>query len=249
VHVAAAIDSGLARVRPLARRLGLRSKVDGAFDWARLQVDRRTDPNYQPLTERDRSSRGVGTLTRWSAIRAVVDELEPRSAIDIGCNIGWFAAELAELGIPTIGVECHPPYYRTALYRRSRSRLPDLGVLVFEMTPANIELLPTADCTLHLSVWHHLVMIYGVDDATSMLASTWEHTRKVLFFETGETEMPASYGLPDMGAEPAAWLADYLAGVCVGGDVRHLGRHHGGGADDDRAYRRNLFAVVRSDAT
>jgi hypothetical protein len=77
-----------------------------------------------------------------------------------------------------------------------------------------------------------------------MLATIWERTRTVLFFDTGENEMTPEYGLPAMTPDSRSWLADYLAETCPGSRVEHLGTH---AAFDPsgRTVERNLFAVIR----
>ena len=69
-----------------------------------------------------------------------------------------------------------------------------------------------------------------------------------MFFETGEyPEIEQSgYRLPDMGADPKAWLADYLSQVCEGSELVHLGQHPSGPGSPAT---RNLFAVKRTDHT
>jgi hypothetical protein len=69
----------------------------------------------------------------------------------------------------------------------------------------------------------------------------------VLFFDTGESEMPASYGLPSMTPDARAWLEDYLGRTCGGGRVEHLGRHRAFDPEGGPV-ERNLFAVVRTAA-
>ena len=67
-----------------------------------------------------------------------------------------------------------------------------------------------------------------------------------MFFDTGENEMPACFGLPAMTPDPRSWLEHYLSDTCPGGEVRHLGRHAAFDADGNPC-ERNLFAVVRQD--
>lgn len=118
-------------------------------------------------------------------------------------------------------------------------------MLVVEIDPGSVEILPSADVVVFLSLWHHFVRLHGLDAATAMLRSIWEHTRGVLFFDTGEDEMPEDWGLPRMEPDPETWLARFLAETCSGGTVVHLGRHAAADADG-RPAERNLFAVVRA---
>ncbi len=59
-----------------------------------------------------------------------------------------------------------------------------------------VDLLPESDITLCLSVWHHWVRRYGVEDATYILQAIVNKTRHLVFFDSGEEEMTARYSLP-----------------------------------------------------
>jgi len=179
----------------------------------------------------------------------VIREIAPASALDLGCNVGWYALRLAALGIPTVGVEGYPPYYRTALYAARRSRSPSqrLAIAVMMIDVENARLLPQIECTLFLSIWHHLVREQGFDAATGVLREVWRRTDKVLFFESGEEEMRTYFHLPEMVPDARTWFTSYLGEVCAGASVRHLGRHHGG-TDGSRVAWRNLFALVRENS-
>ena len=188
--------------------------------------------------------RAAGSDSRWAAIAPVLDEVHARTALDLGCNVGFFTFQMAHAGISAIGVESHPTFYRTALYAARRLRARNAGILVLTLAPETVGLLPTVDAVLFLALWHHLVRSHGLDEATAMLETIWARTKHVLVLETGEAEMPASYRLPRMTPEPRAWLTDYLARSCEGGDVVHLGMH-AAVAPDGTECERNLFAVVR----
>ena len=112
------------------------------------------------------------------------------------------------------------------------------------MSPASVELLPYADVVLFLAVWHHLTRAYGLEPATAILRVVWARTRRVLFFETGEREMSPDFRLPAMEPDAQTWLTAFLAEVCEGGGVRHLGRHAAFDAAGNPV-ERNLFAVER----
>jgi membrane-associated phospholipid phosphatase len=242
VRPAAAGASGAARALAFVRAHVPREPIDAAFDWVRFQIDAPASVRYQPLPWADRTEspalRAAGTQSRWEAIAPIIRELNVRSAVDVGCNIGWFMINLARLGIPTLGFESHPPSYRTAIYSAGKSGLPNAGVVTMAVGEETVRLLPAVDCVLFLSVWHHIVREQGRATADSLVAKLWERTQKVLFFETGENEMPSDYGLPAMTPDARTWLTGYLETICEGGAVRHLGLHESG-------VPRNLFAVVR----
>jgi len=170
---------------------------------------------------------------------SVIREQQVTSAVDVGCNLGWFTINLGKLGIPTIGIEQPPPYYRTVLYGVRKTGLTNVGVLVMRIDRDTAGLVPSTDCVVMLAIWHHLVREQGQAAADDVLGELWQRTRKVLFFETGENEMSVDYGLPAMTPDAREWLTAYLSRVCRGGSVRHLGFHEAGD------FSRNLFAVVR----
>jgi hypothetical protein len=235
-------------LRAAARRLRVRAAVERTADSARLLIDSLSDPVYQPVAELGRryvsADRTAGTMSRWSVMRPVIDELQPRTAADIGCNAGWFTLALGRLGVAALGVEAHPPYYRSAITAVQRSELRNVGIVSIELTPATMGLLPAVDCTIVLSVWHHIVHEGGLEAATAFLQGLWRQTNMVMFFETGEsTEFEAAdFGLPEMLPDPRRWLTGYLAEKCEEAEIVHLGVHPSG--PGSQAVR-NLFAVRR----
>jgi hypothetical protein len=156
--------------------------------------------------------------------------------------VGWFSLSLAELGVMSVGVEGHPPLYRTANYLAGKRSDGRMAVLAMTVTPETVSLVPSADCVLFLAVWHHIVRRQGQEAADFVLGQLWRGTKRILFFETGESaEMPALYRLPPMDPSAESWIAEHLTRLCPGGEVRHLGLH-----PSSPSYARNLFAVIRS---
>lgn len=253
--------TGAARLRSFARGLLRRQPVDDLFDWVRFRID--TFPRslawLQPLglPELHNSTyhelpwvgvrggrRAESTKTRWEEIAPLVEAHGVRSVVDIGSSAGWFGFKLAERGVPTIAVERSPRGLRLGLYTRKKSKLDDVSFLAMEVAPSTVEQLPAADCVLLLSVWHHFVREWGLQAATEMLEAIWEKTGSLLFFETGEGEMPASWQLPPMLPDSRSWLADFLCETCEGASIAHLGLHEALGPNNE-PWRRNLFVVIR----
>jgi hypothetical protein len=146
--------------------------------------------------------------------------------------------------VQTIAVERSPRSLRLGLYTRKKSGLDEVSFLAMEVSPSTVELVPAADCVLVLSVWHHFVREWGFEEATEMLAEIWAKTDRLLFFETGEDEMPASWRLPAMRPDARSWLSEFLASVCTGALIVHLGLHDALSPDNEPC-RRNLFVAVR----
>ena len=235
-----------AAVPSLLRRIVTRSAVDDAIDLVRLRLDTFPHGIYHPVPGLPvrAAKRADGSRSRWRAMEPTIDRLHVETAMDIGTNAGYFCIKLAERGVTTVAIDFDPACVRTVTTAVRRNRLDNVAVLSLELRPDMVRLLPTADCSILLSVWHHLVRFQGLDVATDLLAEVWARTEKVMFFDTGEDEMDESFGLPAMTPTPDAWLAAYLRATCPGSRVEHLGRHAAFDADG-RDAERNLFAVVR----
>jgi hypothetical protein len=233
------------------------SDVNAFLDWLRFRLDTfPRSPWFQRLMLPDHQAlpslgvpgrRAAGSDSRWAAIAPLLDEVHAHTALDLGCNVGFFTFQMAHAGISAIGVESHPTFYRTALYSTRQLGARNVGILVLTLAPETVGLLPAADAVLFMALWHHLVRSHGLQGASSMLETVWARTKKVLVFETGENEMPASYGLPRMTPDAGTWLTNFLARTCEGADVAHLGMHAAVGPDGAEC-ERNLFAVVRRTA-
>jgi len=224
-----------------------RRHIDALVDRARFRFDTFPALDYQALPWLDlhRALRDAGTASRWDAMLPLINERSVASAVDVGCNVGWFSIQLAQRGIVTTGIESFAKYYRTALYARDKLGLENWGILAATLTPDNTALLPRADCYLFLSVWHHIVRDHGIERASDFARDVWERTGSVLFFESGEEELPTSWGLPPLGPNARDWFERYLASTCIGGQVRHLGEHRAFAPDGEACFR-NLYAVVRT---
>lgn len=223
--------------------------LDYALDGMRFRLDCFPSLDYHPLPwlGRTRSQRALGCETRWNSMKGAIAAAGVQTAVDIGCNAGFFAVHLAQLGVKVVGVESEPKFQRMALHTIRTLRLEDTGILHMKLTPDSAALIPSADSVLFLSVWHHLVKEYSFPRATDILQSLWLKTLKVMFFETGEAEMPSTFGLPRMQPSPVEFLSQYLHETCTGGTVLHLGLHP---AQDPcgNTVQRNLFAVAREPA-
>jgi hypothetical protein len=243
-------DSPAHRWSPLLRvlkRFLTRDAFDNVLDRLRFRIDTFPHGLYQPVPSLParKTTRADGSESRWSAMLPIIRAQPVESAVDIGACEGYFSIKLAAAGIPTIAIEGKPGNYRTALLAVRRSGTPKVGVLALEVTPENVATLPSSDCVLCLSVWHHFVRSHGLDQATAMLETIWQQTRTVLFFDTGENEMTPDYGLPPMTPDPRSWLAAYLARTCAGARTEHLGVHRAFDPSG-KPCRRNLFAVIRT---
>ena len=234
-------------VSRLVRRFVSREALDDKLDLLRLRLDTFPHGRYHPVESLPGrpTKRADGSASRWEAMLPVVRQTGGETAMDIGPAEGYFSIQLGLLGLTTVAIEADPVAYRTAMLAIRRAGLDNVGVLALELRADTVDVLPSPDCTVFLSVWHHLVRHQGLETATALTATVWAHTRRVMFFDTGEKEMSPSFGLPAMEPDACAWLEDYLASTCPESHVQHLGRHAAFDADGNPA-QRNLFAVIRA---
>lgn len=232
-------------------RSSMRRWFDTGVDAALFRIDNFPRPDYHPTDDTpDGARRSDGARSRWARIESLLEPAPPvvATALDIGCNGGYFTLNLARRGVAVVGVEREPKFRRTVATSLRRGGFANAGVLDLDVTPTTVDLLPAADLVLFLSVWHHMVKAWGLDAADGLLSSIWAACRGVMFFDSGETEMPASWGLPDLGPDAAAWYAEHLEQTCESGRVVALGRHQAFGPEGEPC-QRTLFAVVRPTAT
>jgi SAM-dependent methyltransferase len=145
------------------------------IDPLQFQLDVFPGLRYQPLPWIGirEANRGSGTSQRWAAIKPVIAASGSRTALDIGCNVGFFCFALSEMGIAAVGVDAAPKELRIAAFARRKMQAANVGFLSLEVRPDNLALLPACDSVLLLSVWHHWVRDFGFAAATGMLREVW----------------------------------------------------------------------------
>lgn len=210
---------------------------------------------YQPLPWLGLKSalRAESTIKRWNAIEKCLKTETVDSAMDIGCNVGFFCFSLAEKGIPTLGVEADERVLRIARYAARKINTSAVSFLNMHVSPENVRLLPSVDVVTVMSVWHHWCGSYGFEEATKLLGTIWSKSQKLMFFESGQRDIMGAdglpkYGLPKMEPSPKEWFTRYLDKTCIGGRVYHVGdfpafSSSGNGQEPDTI--RTLFRLSR----
>ena len=229
--------------------MDIRGIAQRAIDELQFRFDVFPTLHYQPLPwlGLNTAKRGEGTEARWQAIEQSLDN-SIKTALDIGCNVGYFCFSLALKRIPTLGVDMDDRLLRIARYAARKIQVPGAGFCNLLIDRNTVALLPQADLVLLLSVWHHWVRAYGLEDASQMLAAVWKRSNKVLFFETGEAEMPPEFGLLALKTSARAWLEDYLRATCSDATVTWAGSFKAfapHGNEVEKVAYRNLFKLVR----
>ena len=166
---------------------------------------------YQPLPQANIRLNNKGqedkVLSRWTAMKEALPEGQ-LSAMDIGCNSGYYCFKLAEMGHFVVGVEDSPPFHFLSFHAKEAVGINQLAFAKMLVDPENVRTLPQVDCTVLLAVFHHWCRAFGSEKALEMLDVVYEKTNKVLFFETGEGGKKYKPHLPDMGDSPEQWMIE-----------------------------------------
>ena len=168
---------------------------------------------YQPLPDVGVGKRAYTPriLDRLEAIKRHLPSGK-LSGIDIGCNVGFYTFELAKLGHFMLAFEPQKPFYFIANMAREKTVAKNTAFSDMRLSPRNLETLPTADFVVLLAVFHHWCRLYGPDSGLDMLQTILAKTRKVLFFETGRTDLadsPEFAAQPRLGADGESWLPGF----------------------------------------
>lgn len=225
------------RLRGAAERLLLRG----------LMLGQRKELDYHPLSSSEMGNfgRSEGSYSRLKAINGILgtENVRPRVAMDVGSHIGFFSLHLAKQGLLVYAVESN--WDRLSLsFLLARQQQLSLAPIPLQVDRDTVEFLPPAEVTLCLSIWHHWVRRFGLKDATYILERVVEKTSRLVFFDSGEEEMPASYNLPFAASTSADFFSGYLEqlpGVAVRLD---LGRHQAISPPDEAGQRQDVFRTL-----
>jgi 2-polyprenyl-3-methyl-5-hydroxy-6-metoxy-1,4-benzoquinol methylase len=150
---------------------------------------------------------------RWFVINEVISK-HPGSVLDLGCAEGYFVQRAArEHGCFVLGVDADVRRLTVAQDVNVLNRNERAGFMYAHITPEFLGKLPTFDTVIFLSVLHHVMYEHGVDHARDFMKLIREKTAKSLIFDMGqsnETAMQWASLLPDMGANPEEWIAEFL---------------------------------------
>ena len=191
---------------------------------------------------------GKATELRWEVMQKHFKSGH-KSMKDIGSCVGYFCISASEkFGLQTFGIEMndmHLALSRRAVPDNLKNKCSFMNMIV---EPRNASTMPHTDITLLLSVWHHWVYNYGLDEATVMLQKVWDSTSSDLYFETGEEETKEEFNLPfPSNTKASQWIKDYLQSSLKGAHVETLGKFEAGNYEhySQKSYKRTLFKVSR----
>lgn len=129
------------------------------------------------------AGKGSGSLKKWQIMNSLIPH-GVKTALDIGCNNGFFTLRLAKRGIFAIGVDPDMDLIRLAQLATFETNQGLAAFSILAVDQKNTSLLPDVDVTLVLSVAHRWVRNYGRSDADAIVEALWRKTRQIMFFET-----------------------------------------------------------------
>lgn len=206
--------------------------------------------DYQPLPWvgiEKAEIRGNASVVRWRLIKKKLIKDNRRSLKDIGCLYGYFClASAEEFGYQVFGVDQDERSLRIARYAASKQGHGRSSFLKLLITPDSVSNLPVTDVTLLLSLWHHWVFHFGLQQAEGMLKQVWRLTSKEMFFESGGREVADEFGL-DFGKRSSGGFYADMLGKLTEAKVELIGSSHVGNYKHyiNKGLKRTLFRVSR----
>lgn len=194
--------------QPAARLLNV-------LDRAQLRLLVTTQGAYQPVLKHGRfeGADPRSCEARWSVIEPHIPP-DARTAIDLGCAQGFFCLKLAGRGFTAIGVDSVGSIIDTAWRQARLNNLKGVGFINDDVSHEFADRMPEVDVVIFFSLMHHLMYINSVEWCAELLRRLRPKVRKAMFFDMGQSNEPFhewSALLPDMGADPGAWLVKFLA--------------------------------------
>lgn len=197
-------------------KYGLRPYQPPPFEWM---------SGFKPHRRED------ATLARWEAIKKQLPE-DGFTALDIGCNIGFFCYRMRQNGARLVlGFDAHPGPILLAEKVRQLEHVDSVAFMHRSMDLELSEKLGEFDVILFLSVFHHINMRHGIEYAKSVLRNLLSRARFGLFFETGQADdgceqAVAPKSMPTMTGPARVYVSELLQ-ECGAAHVEYLGEMPG----------------------
>ncbi len=198
---------------------------------------------YQPVLGNKAASTGARDCEqRWQTILEQLRRHHCASLLDLGCSEGYYVIQAAKSGLQfCVGVDFDLRRIWTCQNQVVLNDLHQAAFMISEATPELIDSLPRFDAVIFLSVLHHIMYEKSEAYAAELLRALAKKVDRVMFFEMGQSdEHLESWAkkIPDMGADPHAWIADYLRAAGFS-EVEKIGEAQSFLRESSRA----LFAV------
>lgn len=167
---------------------------------------------YQPLYGYENKTGLTRTCDdRWNVFSKSFPN-KPGSVLDIGCNIGYFTFKSAEAGHNALGVEGDYFNFTSCQAIKNASDVHNCSFIKHYIDPVFTQTMPHFDTVINLSVFHHWVKAYGLEEAKAMMQNLADKC-DTLIFETGQSNEVGSQWpeiLSFMGDDPQKWIHEFL---------------------------------------
>jgi cyclopropane fatty-acyl-phospholipid synthase-like methyltransferase len=151
---------------------------------------------------------------RWQLIERVLTEQKATTLLDLGCAEGYFVQRAArDRNVVSFGVDADIRRLTVASQTQLLNKVRNCAFMYSTINADLLSRLPEFDVILFLSVLHHVLYSEGLDYSLELMRAIRKKTRRYLIFDMGQSnEIEHSWSalLPDMGRNPAEWIADFL---------------------------------------
>lgn len=152
------------------------------------------------------------------------------NVLDVGCNEGYITAEFAKMGKFCVGVDNGPAYLNQVLTNVNDSfKTSTAAYGVFALTDTNVNLIPSFDLILLLSVHHQLVNRFGDDYAKTVVKGLIEKSNRYFVIEFAATR--SKYGYSDErfkdndGSSVRQYAEAWIADLKVDRSAKYIGKN------------------------
>lgn len=151
---------------------------------------------------------------RFAVIRNVIESMEAKTVLDLGCAEGYFVEQAAmQCGCIALGIDADVRRLSLAQASVALNRVKGAGFMYGELTPEFVHMLPVFDAVFFMSILHHIMYERGVEYALEYMKELRRKASKFLIFDMGqsdETDNAWAPLLPDMGSHPHLWVKQFL---------------------------------------
>ena len=190
---------------------------------------------YQPVFGKEKKADVTRECDdRWKVIGPILAE-KKGSLLDIGCNIGYFSFKAAENGCFSYGIEADSFHITCCNAIKTATGSKNCLFTKGMVDPDYTANMPAYNNVINLSVFHHWVKVFGVDQAQKMMRDI-ANKCNTLVFETGQSNEVGSQWpqyLGFMGDDPKAWIENFLKEIGFR-DVKVIGTFATGLTEVDR---------------
>ena len=189
-----------------------------------LYIQLKQDPRSVIL--RDTAMRGsvvyqfvrIDHSERWSLVSPKINP-QAKSVLDIGCNTGKISRLAADEGLFTVGVDVDKTNVKVAKVLTNQDMCHFLHQ---EITPENIEKVPSFDIVFLFAVYYHWGQQYSWSEAESMLQHIGSKTNQI-FIETPKDLNHIESSRLDTTSDVTDSIASYFNEIFPEKEVKLLG--------------------------